>query len=531
MEQDTVTNTTVAPGIGNVIHDFEVEKLSNVPGKFFRRKKWRCRNGLGFVKFIYEGQVAVSRICGRDFFICAKAGSLPHLVFNEEVDVTMEVRRLKRPGFWPQLETVGIDADSDELLSGTEFVSPAAWTGVRPEESVLAKHVSNSELDMFRLPKEMAIKMQQKKQSVADQLIRSCSDSAGTPGDIIISSIAEEDKSTTISTNKDCFPLPKEAIYFNQTAILTKFISNFLIQLELIESPTTEGSLVGKPIFASRNRFYASNGLALKAKETFDNYLRPGQQLYCDIAPQQADDSWVATVAWIGSLETKPNVEALHWHHELNRSAQRGKLLSLDYHPDLGANGGLIYNVDTGERAVFSRDQVFLFGTCLAKMDLSYVLSSSDKVKLVTEPINDSQKLMECKEKYGGLEVYRRAKLVWVGETPKYYQSPDDQSKFVVDKKLNGLCQYLNKRNVSIDTFADELVTGVIGKMPGEGGGACNKVPLAAASLMAASDLRGQLVELKRPDCGQLKKDTVNGILQISSGEYAGQLVCLFSAP
>ena len=524
MEQGgAVTNATVAMGRGEVMHDHEVEKLSNVPGKFFRRKKWRCRNGLGFVKFIYEGQVTVSRICGRDFFICGKAGSLPHLVFNEEVDVTMEVRRLKRPGFWPQLETVGID-DTEELLSGTEFVSPAAWTGVRPEESVLTKHISNSELDMFRLPKEMAIKMQEK-QSAADQL-----DSTGITNDINISS-TDEDKSTTISTNKDCFPLPKEAIYFNQTAVLTKFISNFLIQLELIESPTTEGSLVGKPIFASRNRFYASNGLALKAKETFENYLRPGQQLYCDIAPQQADDSWVATVAWTGSVETKPNVEALHWHHDLNRSAQRGKLLSLDFHPELGANGGLIYNVDTGERAVFSRSQVFLFGTCLAKMDLSYVLSSSDKVKLVTEPINDSQKLMEYKEKYGGLEVYRRAKLVWVGETPKYYQSPDDQSKFVVDKKLNGLCQYLNKRNVSIDTFADELVTGVIGKMPGEGAGACggSKVPLAAASLMAASDLRGQLVELKRPDCGQLKKDTVNGILQISSGEYAGQLVCLMS--
>ena len=171
--------------------------------------------------------------------------------------------------------------------------------------------------------------------------------------------------------------------------------------------------------------------------------------------------------------------------------------------------------MDTGERAVFSRNEVFLFGTCLAKMDLAFVLSSSDKVKLVTEPIDDSQKLMEYKEKYGGLEVYRRAKLVWVGETPKYYKSPDDQSKFLVDKKLNGLCQYLNKRNVSIEKFADELVTGLVGKMAVEGSG--NKVPLTAASLMAASDLRGQLVELKRPDCGNLKKDTVNGKYKTNS--------------
>ena len=46
----------------------------------------------------------------------------------------------------------------------------------------------------------------------------------------------------------------------------------------------------------------------------------------------------------------------------------------------------------------------------------------------------------------------------------------------------------------------------------------------AIPTLMAASDLRGQVIELKRPDCGNLKKDTVNGILKISSGQHAGQL-------
>ena len=40
---------------------------------------------------------------------------------------------------------------------------------------------------------------------------------------------------------------------------------------------------------------------------------------------------------------------------------------------------------------------------------------------------------------------------------------------------------------------------------------------------ITASDLRGQVIELKRPDCGNLKKDTVNGILKINSGELAGK--------
>ena len=90
-----------------------------------------------------------------------------------------------------------------------------------------------------------------------------------------------------------------------------------------------------------------------------------------------------------------------------------GKILSLDRHPDHGEIGGLIYNLDSGERAVFVRDDFYLFGTCLAKMDLSYALSLIDKVKLVSEPIDDAKFLNECKEKFGGVEVYRRAKIVW----------------------------------------------------------------------------------------------------------------------
>ena len=85
----------------------------------------------------------------------------------------------------------------------------------------------------------------------------------------------------------------------------------------------------------------------------------------------------------------------------------------MDRHPDHGEIGGLIYNLDSGERAVFVREDFYLFGTCLAKMDLSYALSLIDKVKLVSAPIEDAEFLNECKEKYGGVEVYRRAKIVW----------------------------------------------------------------------------------------------------------------------
>jgi hypothetical protein len=47
-----------------------------------------------------------------------------------------------------------------------------------------------------------------------------------------------------------------------------------------------------------------------------------------------------------------------------------------------------------------------------------------------------------------------------VGETPKYRK--EDEDKFKVDKNLNGLWQYLTKRNIDMETFADLLVKGKI---------------------------------------------------------------------
>ena len=42
--------------------NLEIEKLSNVPGKLYRRKRWKARNGMGFVRFMYEGQIAYARV-------------------------------------------------------------------------------------------------------------------------------------------------------------------------------------------------------------------------------------------------------------------------------------------------------------------------------------------------------------------------------------------------------------------------------------------------------------------------------------
>ena len=144
-----------------------------------------------------------------------------------------------------------------------------------------------------------------------------------------------------------------------------------------------------------------------------------------------------------------------------SRTSQRGKIMSLEVDPIKGAIGGLIYNLDTGERAIFYRNNVYLFGTCIAKMDLNYVLTMSDKVKLVTE-IMKIDEVEKFKEKYGGLEVYKRAKIVWVGETPKWSYVNNQELKFSVDRNLTGLQQYLAKRNISIDMFTS-LVNGNYG--------------------------------------------------------------------
>ena len=44
-------------------------------------------------------------------------------------------------------------------------------------------------------------------------------------------------------------------------------------------------------------------------------------------------------------------------------TSQRGKIMSLESDAENGAVGGLIYNLDSGERAVFHRKDVYLFGT------------------------------------------------------------------------------------------------------------------------------------------------------------------------
>ena len=88
-----------------------------------------------------------------------------------------------------------------------------------------------------------------------------------------------------------------------------------------------------------------------------------------------------------------------------------------------------------------------------------------------------------------GLEVYKRAKIVWVGETPKYQFVHDPQLKFSVDKNLTGLQQYLAKRNITMETFANVLVTGQ--ETSSYLDTPAKSIP-AGPPLMAASDLRGQ---------------------------------------
>ena len=69
-------------------------------------------------------------------------------VMNSLIDITMEVRRLKKPGSWPGLNPISVD-NVDDLIA-TEFVAPAAWTGARPHEEMLGKHLEKAEIDMFR---------------------------------------------------------------------------------------------------------------------------------------------------------------------------------------------------------------------------------------------------------------------------------------------------------------------------------------------------------------------------------------------
>ena len=55
-----------------------------------------------------------------------------------------------------------------ETLIGTEFVASAAWTGIRPEHSILEDHLKKAEIDLFRLPKEFVDKINEDHNALND---------------------------------------------------------------------------------------------------------------------------------------------------------------------------------------------------------------------------------------------------------------------------------------------------------------------------------------------------------------------------
>lgn len=76
---------------------------------------------------------------------------------------------------------------------------------------------------------------------------------------------------------------------------------------EIVSGPNSLPNLVGRKLFASRNRFYTEEGVVMKPKMTFDNYISLGSLIHCDISQQMFDEeSWVATLAWLGGLTCKP---------------------------------------------------------------------------------------------------------------------------------------------------------------------------------------------------------------------------------
>ena len=116
----------------------------------------------------------------------------------------MELRRIKKPSYWPQLDPV--NSSDPETLIGTEFVAIAAWTGAKPNDSQLEEQLRKSEVDLFRLPKEFMDKISDNNLSKDDAIMED-----------------EDDRNKIV---KDSFPLPKEALFYNQEAILIKVFRN-----------------------------------------------------------------------------------------------------------------------------------------------------------------------------------------------------------------------------------------------------------------------------------------------------------------
>jgi len=324
-------------------------------------------------------------------------------------------------------------------------------------------------------------------------------------------SVSEDVK---VEKKKTPIPLPSEASHND--------VCGSVIEIEgpglgYIQIESDDGDINGDKALFSRNRLYI-NGQKLRFKDSIKDHVNVGEQLYFDMVradPEEAggEYKWMAVLTWKGQ---KPDIDEIN---EISKKIEnyRAKILMFDeWDSNLGYTSGILQvmggSSKIGERAFFSREQVYVFGACMAQADLGYVLKVNDKVQLELSELGEVVNMF-------GVEIKYSASLVWVGPPPKLDENCADFPHYVG----NVILPFITKRGFTEEDFT-RLVRGEMApKSRGDSmgsSGALNPAPAKKQPLiLPPNTIFGRVVELKKPEQTSLT-GTEHGILQIENGPW-----------
>ena len=332
--------------------------------------------------------------------------------------------------------------------------------------------------------------------------------------------------SDKLEKKKTPIPLPSEASHVNVCGSVVDIESPGLGYLVI---NSTDGLNENDKVLFSRNRLFV-DGQKLRFKDSLGDFVNIGDKLFFDMVradPEEAEGEykWLAVLTWKGA---KPDTEEVN---EISKKIEnyRAKILMFDdWQPEHGVTSGILQvmggSSKIGERAFFSREQVYVFGARMARADLAYVLKVHDKVQLELEELESVIFMF-------GVEIRYRASVVWVGPPPKLDENCDDFPHYVG----NVVMPFITKRLFTVEDFT-KLIKGEMPPKPREETSSFAPHPLPISKrpslVLPPNTIYGRIIELKKPESTSLT-GTEHGILQIENGPWEGERAffnrnCLF---
>ena len=340
--------------------------------------------------------------------------------------------------------------------------------------------------------------------------------------------------SEKMDKKKTPIPLPSEASHHMISGAVVDVESPGLGYLVIEDQ---DPIINGDKVLFSRNRLFV-DGQKLRFKDSLSDHVSIGDKLVFNMVradPEEAEGEykWLAVLTWKG---IKPDPDEVN---EISKKIEnyRAKILMFDeWQEGEGLTSGILQvmggSSKIGERAVFTRDQVYVFGANMSRADLAYVLKVNDKVQLELEEL-DSVILRF------GVEIKYKASLVWVGPPPRLDQNCNDFPHYVG----NVVMPFITKRGFAIDEFTS-LIKGEMPPKPKEETinyilAPSNLNQTASATMIKRPSLvlppntiYGKVVELKKAESSSMT-GTEHGIFQIENGPWEGEKAffnrnCLF---